>query len=114
MIFRLPKYLILALSFLISNACFSQDSPVQKSFERPYYQATFIENEPVVDGEIRNEALWQSIPLAQELIQLKPSFGAPVSEKTEIRVAYSNTTFYVAVICYDTEPDRIVVSDSQG
>ncbi|UWX56479.1 carbohydrate binding family 9 domain-containing protein [Maribacter litopenaei] len=72
-----------------------------------------METEPVVDGEIRNEPLWESVPLAPDLIQIKPSYGAPVSEKTEIRVAYSNTTFYVAVVCYDTEPNKIVVSDSR-
>ena len=113
MTFRPLGYLLLAVLLLFYTLSFSQNSPTQNNFKRPYYQASFIENEPVVDGEIRNEELWQSIPLAQELIQIKPSFGAPVSEKTEIRVAYSNTAFYVAVVCYDSEPDRIVVSDSR-
>ena len=86
---------------------------ISYSQERPYYQATFLEVDPEVDGEIRNEELWQQVPLAQELIQIKPNFGATVSEKTEIRVAYSKTTFYVAAVCYDKEPQKLVVSDSR-
>jgi hypothetical protein len=113
MIIRFLRQLPVVVLLLVTAASFSQNTPTQNNFERPYYQATFIENDPVVDGDIRNEELWQAIPLAQELVQIKPSFGAPVSEKTEIRVAYSSTTFYVAVVCYDTEPDKIVVSDSR-
>lgn len=83
------------------------------SAKRLYYQATFLEKDPKVDGNVRNEPLWETVPLAQELTQIKPTYGAPVSERTEIRVAYSQTTFYVAVVCYDSEPDKIVVSDSR-
>lgn len=79
----------------------------------PDYTATFLENDPEIDGEIINEELWQQIPMAQDLIQIKPNYGAPVSEKTEIRIAYSKTTFYVAVVCYDREPEKLVVSDSR-
>ncbi|WP_205783214.1 carbohydrate binding family 9 domain-containing protein [Flagellimonas allohymeniacidonis] len=99
---------------LVSPVLFSQqDSTATSSVERPYYQATFLVQDPEVDGEIRREALWETVPLAQPLIQLRPTYGAPVSEKTEIRVAYSKTTFYVAVVCYDTEPEKLVVSDSR-
>ena len=104
---------LLGIVLFCCVAGFSQTTPKNQQFDRPFYQATFLETEPVVDGEIRNEALWESVPLAPDLIQIKPSFGAPVSEKTDIRVAYSATTFYVAVVCYDTEPDKIVVSDSR-
>lgn len=113
MTFPLRGHLFLACLLWATTQIFAQNPTVQKNPDRPYYQATFIENDPIVDGEIRAEELWQSIPLAKELIQLKPSFGAPVSEKTEIRVAYSKTTFYVAVVCYDSEPEKIVVSDSR-
>lgn len=107
------QHFLLGFALLYSIHCLSQSTSKNQNFNRPYYQATFLEQEPVIDGEIRSEALWANVPLAQELIQLKPSFGKPVSEKTEIRVAYSKTTFYVAVVCYDSEPNKIVVSDSR-
>lgn len=103
-----------AFFFLGSFGLAAQDSPTTNNPDnRPRYQATFLEEEPVIDGEIRNEALWQSVPIASDLIQLRPNYGSPVSEKTAIRVAYSKATFYVAVVCYDSEPEKIVVSDSR-
>ncbi len=81
--------------------------------QRPTFEATLLEKNPLVDGNILDDAIWQSITPIKELIQIKPQFGAPVSEKTEIRFAYTNTTLYVGVICYDDDPGKIVVSDSR-
>ena len=104
----------LMVLLLSSTLFFAQQSPTPSNKnDRPYYNATYLEVAPKIDGEIRGEALWENVPLAKELVQLRPNYGAPVSEKTEIRVAYSKTTFYVAVVCYDKDSDRIVVSDSR-
>lgn len=66
-----------------------------------------------MDGNVLGELLWKSINPIKELRQIKPSYGALASEKTEIRVAYTLKTLYVAVVCYDSAPDQIVVSDSR-
>ncbi len=79
----------------------------------PNYVIAELKEDPNIDGEIIDEELWKSIEPVSELIQIRPNYGVPVSEKTEIRVAYTNTTFYVAVVCYDKEPSKIVVSDSR-
>ncbi|RNC90026.1 MAG: hydrolase [Allomuricauda sp.] len=103
------------IAFLLAafTLCFAGRAQQTTTTDLPSYSATFLEKDPDIDGEIRNEQLWQSVPIAQELIQIKPNYGAPVSEKTEIRVAYSKSTFYVAVVCYDSEPEKLVVSDSR-
>lgn len=105
----LKNYVLILLSVLL-NTLFSLQAQDQ---EQPVYQATFLEEDPDIDGEIRAEKLWEGVPIAKDLIQIKPNYGSPVSEKTEIRIAYSKTTFYVAAICYDSEPDKLVVSDSR-
>lgn len=105
----LKNYGLILLSVLL-NTLFSLQAQDQ---EPPVYQATFLEEDPDIDGEIRAEKLWEGVPIAKDLIQIKPNYGSPVSEKTEIRIAYSKTTFYVAAICYDSEPDKLVVSDSR-
>ena len=66
-----------------------------------------------MDGNVLGELLWKSVNPIKELRQIKPSYGALASEKTEIRVAYTLKTLYVAVVCYDSAPDQIVVSDSR-
>lgn len=81
--------------------------------ERPSAQAHSLDQDPVIDGDVLNEELWKSLPPIDQLWQTKPNAGHPASEKTEIRVGYTATTFYVAVICYDSEPGKLVVSDAR-
>lgn len=81
--------------------------------QRPTATAVQINETPVVDGDILNEELWKAIAPIDELIQTKPNAGFPASEKTEIRIAYTATTFYLGVVCYDAAPDRLVVSDAR-
>ncbi|MDH5608620.1 MAG: carbohydrate binding family 9 domain-containing protein, partial [Cyclobacteriaceae bacterium] len=80
---------------------------------RPETTATAIEIGPAIDGEVIGDELWQSIAPLTALIQTQPNAGDPVSEKTEIRLAYTPFTLYVSVVCYDTEPEKLVVSDSR-
>ncbi|MBT8310614.1 MAG: carbohydrate binding family 9 domain-containing protein [Flavobacteriaceae bacterium] len=80
---------------------------------KPLHKIIELSQEPIIDGEIINEQIWKSVDPLSELIQMRPNYGATVSEKTVIRVAYTQNTFYVAVVCFDTEPDKIVVSDSR-
>ncbi|WP_036385104.1 DUF5916 domain-containing protein [Muricauda sp. MAR_2010_75] len=102
------------LSFLAILACFGhvQSQQTQQNNAQTYY-ATVLEEDPLVDGEVINDPVWQMIPAITDLIQIRPNYGEPVSEKTEVRIAYSSSTFYVSVVCYDTDADRIVVSDSR-
>jgi len=44
-------------------------------------------------------------------IQKTPDTGQPVSERTEVYIAYTGDTLYFGVVCYDREPDQIVVAD---
>jgi hypothetical protein len=81
--------------------------------DRPSAQATSLTEVPVIDGEVLNEPLWKTIPAIHELVQTKPNAGFPASEKTEIRVGYTATTFYLSVICFDNEPGKLVISDAR-
>lgn len=81
--------------------------------QRPTATATEITQTPVIDGDVLNEPLWMSIQPIDQLVQTKPNAGFPATEKTEIRIGYTATTFYLAVICYDAEPLRLVVSDAR-
>ncbi len=101
---------LFTLGFLVSIL---QISAQEQTFldSRPVTKATSIENDPLLDGDIINDPVWQSIEPITELIQVQPDNGQPASERTEIRIAYTANTFHLAVICYDTEPDKLVVSD---
>lgn len=102
----------MALALSVFSLSQAQQTPSQ-SINKPSYFATELAEDPKVDGEIINDPIWQNIPAIMDLVQIKPNYGEAVSERTEVRVAYSNSTFYVAVVCYDKNADRIVVSDSR-
>lgn len=80
---------------------------------RPTARAISLLLEPDIDGEVLEDPIWQGIAPFGDLIQTQPSFGAPASEKTEIRIAYTAETFYLSVVCYDSRPDQLVVSDAR-
>ena len=60
-----------------------------------------------LDGEL-NEPVWQRAVPATDFVQQIPQTGSPATERTEVRIAYDRTTFYMGVICYDSEPDRML------
>lgn len=80
---------------------------------RPSAPAWLLEEVPVIDGEVLNDDRWKAIPPIGELIQTKPNAGLPASEKTDIRIGYTATTLNLSVVCFDSQPDRLVVSDAR-
>jgi hypothetical protein len=84
-----------------------------QQLNRPSFTISSLKEKPTIDGDVINEPLWQTINPVNQLTQIKPNFGQPASEKTEIRMAYTNNMLYVAVVCYDSSPNTIVVSDSR-
>ena len=97
--------------FLITFGVIAQTNTMPDVQQRPSTPAHKIENGPVMDGNILQDELWQSVPAITEMTQTRPYSGQPVSEKTEVRIAYTPSHFYLSVVCYDTEPQKLVVSD---
>jgi hypothetical protein len=56
-----------------------------------------------IDG-VLDEAIWRSAPAITAFTQLVPTEGAPMSERTEVRFAFSETALYIAARMYDSEP----------
>ena len=79
--------------------------------ERPTAEAVEIETAPQIDGDVINDPVWQQIATFAGLTQVRPSNGQVASEKTEIRIAYNSNTFFLSVVCFDSEPEKLVVQD---
>ena len=45
--------------------------------------------------------------------QNTPDEGEPASERTEVRIVYTNDTIYFGVVCYVLDPSTIIVSDAR-
>ena len=53
------------------------------------------------------------IPSATGFVQTAPDAGQPASERTEVRVVFTDDTIYFGIICYDRDPAAIIVTDSR-
>lgn len=62
-----------------------------------------------IDGDL-NEEIWRETELATGFIQSIPYDRIPASEKTEIRVLYSEKFFYIGARAYDSQPDSIIAN----
>jgi hypothetical protein len=63
----------------------------------------------VIDGDL-NESSWADAPLIGDLVQRIPNSGAEPSERTEIKLLHDANFLYVGVICYDSEPARVLAT----
>ena len=67
---------------------------------------------PSVDGRV-DDTVWAAAPPFSAFIQQEPNEGQPATEQTEIRFLLDRQNLYVAVICFDSEPQNILVSQSR-
>ncbi len=98
--------------------CFSVVSTVSQSTNsdsntRPVAEAHALTEGPLIDGDVLNDPIWQTIAPFDEMVQAQPNFGLPATERTEIRIAYTSEVFFISAICYDANPDGLVVSDAR-
>jgi hypothetical protein len=73
-------------------------------------RATRISEPIAVDGRL-DERIYGLVPPLTEFVQQEPTFGAPVSERTEVWVLFDDRQIYIACRCSDTPPERIVAND---
>ncbi|MEE8348558.1 MAG: DUF5916 domain-containing protein, partial [Acidobacteriota bacterium] len=85
-------------------------SPVlAQEADPPSVQAVQVEQEPVLDG-VLDEPVWQEASPVGQFRQRNPDEGSPATERTEVRVIYSDTAIFFGVTCYDSQPDRITAT----
>ncbi len=109
---KLPRILALLCTIPFPFITIAQDYSSNLN-ERPIANAVSISEEPSIDGEVLNDEIWQGIKPFGLLSQMQPNYGQPASEKTEIRIAYTASTFYLSVVCFDSQPENLVVSDAR-
>jgi hypothetical protein len=81
--------------------------------QRPQAQAYRLERAPELDGRVLDDAAWSGVVPAAGFWQVRPFEGRPASQRTEVRVGYTDDALYLGVICYDDQPEGIIVADSR-
>ncbi len=73
-------------------------------------RAVRLERPLQLDGRLDDE-VYASTPPIDGFIQQEPSEGKPASEKTLVWVFYDDRNIYVSARCYDSHPERDVVTE---
>lgn len=102
----LKNYICLPL-LLISVSLHSQPKSLQ---------AVKTSQAPKIDGSL-DDGAWVNAPLMTDFIQNFPTFGLPVSQKTEVKILYDNSAIYIGAYLYD-DPSlirkQITARDAEG
>ncbi|MGD8347377.1 MAG: hypothetical protein PVI83_09020, partial [Lysobacterales bacterium] len=80
---------------------------------RPVLPATALAQAPLLDGQVLDDPAWQTVVPDTSFTQNTPDDGAPVSQRTELRLAYTDDAVYVAFVCFDDKPEGIIASDAR-
>ena len=68
--------------------------------------------EPDIDGDVINDPIWKNAEPISTFYQKTPDEGDPISEKTVVKVLYSENYFFVSVVAYDSNPCLLYTSPS--
>jgi hypothetical protein len=82
----------------------------QQSKETYRTQAVRVEQGPDIDGAL-DDAVWARAALIDAFVQQEPDEGAPATERTEVRLLYDESTLYVGVRAFDSDPNGIVATE---
>jgi hypothetical protein len=93
-------------------ATFASSTEASPSTTTRVAEAMEAQEPPVIDGVV-DEPIWKTARTITDFVQAEPYEGEPATEKTEVRLLYDKTHIYVGVICYDSDPGAIIVTDSR-
>ena len=76
-------------------------------------RAVRVEQEPRMDGNVLGDPVWAAAQPVGGFRQTFPDEGLPATERTEVRVLFTSDAIYFGVVCYDSDPSAIIMSDSR-
>lgn len=107
--FRMLYPITASLCIVTSAPLAHDDAPTTP----PLATASATTKPPMLDGEVLSDAAWQIAQPITGFWQNTPDEGQPATQHTEVRILYTADTLYFGVVCFDKEPERIIVSDSR-
>jgi hypothetical protein len=107
----IPSPLLLLLAAFGGTA--SPVAAARAPLEPPVANAEHTERPPTIDGRVLGDPAWADVPALTRFWQTAPDEGAPASQRTEVRILYTDDALYFGVVCYDDDPDGIVVNESR-
>ena len=105
----LPCCTVLLLGWAVTASAQSVATDSSSGAHRPapVAKAQSITTPPVINGRLDDEA-WRSAAPFTGFVQRELQEGAPVTERTEVRILTDGDALYIGAWLYDREPSRIV------
>jgi hypothetical protein len=102
---------LLAFSLVISSITFAQESvnPVTGGSEEKSREILHLESEVEIDG-VMDESVWERAALINDFHQYQPVEYAEPSQRTDVRIFYTEDALYIAARLWDEFPDQIAAS----
>ena len=102
-------------AFFVPTIVFAQNREVEQSDRidvetapRPSATALRTNATFVIDGQL-DEPVWSDVTPLTGFVQSRPDTGAPASQETVVRFAYTEDALFIGIVCHDSEPHRLVV-----
>ena len=76
-------------------------------------RASRVPRAPVIDGDVLGDPAYEDASVATGFSQNRPDEGRPASDRTEVRIVYTDDTLYFGVVCYTRDAGTIIVADSR-
>ena len=98
------------VTLVVAESAPAQSRPVSTTHAATAARAA---EAPTLDGDVLGDAAWANATPVTSFLQEQPDEGQPVSERTEVRVIFTNDTLYIGAVMYDRDPSAIVISDAR-
>ncbi len=76
----------------------------------PMAQAVRVEDAPKMDGGTLDDPAWQKATPITDFRQKEPYEGRPATESTEVRILYTPSEIYFAIVCRSSVPRNVVAT----
>ncbi|MDG2175405.1 MAG: carbohydrate binding family 9 domain-containing protein [Gammaproteobacteria bacterium] len=105
------RKVLLALTLLFSSITIAQESVNQiiSSSEEKSREIPHLEAEVEIDG-VMDEDVWDRATLINDFHQYQPVEYADPSQRTDVRIFYTEDALYIAARLWDELPDQIAAS----
>ncbi len=101
--------IVLGISGILISTSIAQDSAQSSAAPSYEYKIRPVHSRITLDG-LLTESDWAESQQIGEIRQREPHPGDSASERTEVKLLFDQRNIYIGVICFDSEPSRIIAT----
>jgi len=79
---------------------------VSAKYKPKNYLTFYTNTAPSIDGDLTDE-VWNNVQWGSNFVEFEPNAGETPEFETAFKIMYDNNNIYVAIRCYDNEPNNI-------